>query len=51
MCRSPLCWEAVSEKAVLGLDWVLKMTEGVARIGQQILAAQSRQKSCVDVRR
>jgi hypothetical protein len=50
-CRSPLCSEAVGEKAVLGPDWVLRMTDYVAEIWQQMLAAQSRQKSYVDVRR
>jgi transposase InsO family protein len=50
-CRSPLCWEAVGEKVVLGPDWVLKTTERIAEIRQQMLAAQSRQKSYADVRR
>jgi len=38
-CRSPLCWEAVGEKAALGPDWVLRMTERVAEIWQQMLAS------------
>ena len=38
-CRSPLCWEAVGEKVALGPDWVLRMTERVAEIWQQMLAA------------
>jgi len=50
-CRSPLCWEAVGEKVALGPDWVLRMTERVAEIWQQMLAAQSRHKSYADVRR
>ena len=31
-CRSPLCWDAVGEKAVLGPDWVQQTTERVAEI-------------------
>ena len=50
-CRSPLCWEAVGEKAVLGPDWVQKTVERVALVRQNLLAAQSRQKSYADVRR
>lgn len=50
-CRSPLCWDAVGEKAVLGLDWVQQTTERVAEIREHMLAAQSRQKSFADVRR
>lgn len=50
-CRSPLCWEAVGEKAVLGPDWVQKIVERVALVRQNLLAAQSRQKSYADVRR
>ena len=43
-CRSPLCWDAVGEKAVLGPDWVQQTTDRVAEIRQHMLAAQSRQK-------
>ena len=50
-CRSPLCWDAVGEKAVLGPDWVQQTTERVAEIREHMLAAQSRQKSYADVRR
>jgi len=50
-CRSPLCWDAVGEKAVLGLDWVQRTADRVAEDRQHILAAQSRQKSFADVRR
>ena len=50
-CRSPLCWDAVGEKAVLGPDWVQQTTDRVAEIRQHMLAAQSRQKSYADVRR
>ena len=50
-CRSPLCWDAVSENAVLGPDWVQQTTERVAEIREHMLAAQSRQKSYADARR
>lgn len=50
-CRSPLCWDAVGEKAVLGPDWVQQATERVAEIRQNMLAAQSRQKSYADSKR
>jgi hypothetical protein len=50
-CRSPLCWTAVGEKAVLGPDWVQQTTERVAEIRQHMLAAQSRQKSYADPKR
>ena len=43
-CRSPLCWDAVGEKAILGPDWVQQTTDRVAEIRQHMLAAQSRQK-------
>ena len=43
-CRSPLCWDAVGEKAVLGPNWVQQTTEQVAEIREHMLAAQSRQK-------
>ncbi|WVZ50530.1 hypothetical protein U9M48_001774 [Paspalum notatum var. saurae] len=50
-CRSPLCWDAVGEKAVLGPDWVQRTTERVSEIQQHMLATQSRQKSYADIRR
>jgi len=40
-CRSPLCWDVVGEKAVLGPDWVQKLTERVVEIREHMLAAQS----------
>ena len=50
-CRSPLCWDAASEKAILEPDWVQQTTERVAEIREHMLVAQSRQKSYADVRR
>ncbi|WVZ59648.1 hypothetical protein U9M48_009762 [Paspalum notatum var. saurae] len=50
-CRSPLCWDAVGEKSVLGPDWVQKISERVAEIRKHMLTAQSCQKSYADIRR
>ncbi|WVZ58484.1 hypothetical protein U9M48_008756 [Paspalum notatum var. saurae] len=50
-CRSPLCWDPVGEKSVLGPDWVQKTSECVAEIRQHMLTAQSWQKSYADIRR
>jgi hypothetical protein len=49
-CISPLCWETLGERSLVGLDWVQQTSEKVWEIRQNILAAQSRQKSYVDVR-
>jgi ribosomal protein L21E len=50
-CRSPLCWDSVGEQAVLGPNWVQQTVDRVAEIRQNMLTAQSRQKSYADVRR
>ncbi|WVZ51596.1 hypothetical protein U9M48_002727 [Paspalum notatum var. saurae] len=50
-CRSPLCWDVVGEKSILGPNWVQKTSERVAEIRQRMLTAQSRQKSYADIRR
>lgn len=50
-CRSPLCWDAVGERAILGPDWVQQTVARVAEVRKNLLAAQSRQKSYADVRR
>lgn len=50
-CRSPICWDSVGERAVLGPDWVQQTVDRVAEIRQNMLTAQSRQKSYADVRR
>jgi len=44
-CRSPLCWDSVGERSVLGPDWVQQTVDRVAEISQNMLTAQSRQKS------
>jgi hypothetical protein len=49
-CISPLCWETLGGRSLVGLDWVQQTSEKVREIRQNILAVQSRQKSYADVR-
>ena len=50
-CISPLCWDVVYEWSLVGLDWVQQTHDKVWEIHQNLLIAQSRQKSYADVRR
>ena len=50
-CISPLCWDVVGERFLIGLDWVQQTHDKVREIRQNLLTAQSRQKSYADVRR
>jgi len=50
-CVSPICWEALGERSLVGPEWIQQSAEKVREIRQNILAAQSRQKSYADVRR
>jgi hypothetical protein len=50
-CISPLCCETLGERSLVGPDWAQQTSEKVREIRQNILAAQSRQKSYADVRR
>ena len=50
-CVSPLCWDSSGERAVLGPEIVQQTAEKVREIRQNMLAAQSLQKSYADVRR
>lgn len=50
-CISPICWETLGERSLIGPDWVRETSEKVREIRQNLLAAQSRQKSYTDVRR
>jgi hypothetical protein len=50
-CVSPLCWDSSGERALLGPEVVQQTAEKVREIRQNMLAAQSRQKSYADVRR
>ena len=50
-CRSPLYWDEVGEKKVLGPEIVEKTVEVVKRIRERIKVARDRQKSYADKRR
>ena len=50
-CRSPLHWDEVGEKAVVGPDLVVDAVEKVKGIRQRMKAAQDRYKSYADKRR
>ena len=50
-CRSPVCWDDVGEKKLLGPELVQLTVEKVSLIKERLKAAQSRQKSYADNRR
>ena len=50
-CRSPVHWDEVGEKKLLGPNMIQEMTEAVTQIRQRMQTAQSRQKSYADQRR
>ncbi|XP_073153225.1 uncharacterized protein [Henckelia pumila] len=50
-CRTPLHWDEVGERAVLGPDIVTQTVDVIAKIRDRLLTAQSRQKSYADQRR
>jgi hypothetical protein len=50
-CISILCWEVPSERLLVGPDWIQHTHDKVHQIRQNMLTAQSRQKSYTDVRR
>ncbi|KAK6139438.1 hypothetical protein DH2020_026824 [Rehmannia glutinosa] len=50
-CRSPIHWDKVGERRLLGPDMIREMTEVVVQIRQRMGTAQSRQKSYSDQRR
>ena len=43
-CRSPICWDDMGEKKLLGLDLVQVTTEKIRLILERLKTAQSRQK-------
>ena len=49
-CRSPICWDDVRERKLLGPELVQLIVEKVALIKERLKTAQSRQKSYVDNR-
>ena len=50
-CRSPVHWDEVGERKLLGPEIVQQTAEVVEKIRQRMLTAQSRQKSYADKRR
>ena len=50
-CRSPICWEEVGDRRILGPEWVQTSTENIKKIRDRLKTAQSRQKSYADKRR
>ena len=49
-CISPLCWDVVGERSLVGPDWVQHTHDMVREIRQNLLTAHSHQKSYADVR-
>jgi len=50
-CRSPICWDEVGERSLLGPEMLMQTTEKVRVIREHLKTAQSRQKSWADSRR
>ena len=50
-CRSPVCWDEVGERRILGPEIVQRTSEKIDVIGERLRATQSRQKSYADPRR
>jgi len=50
-CRSPVCWDEVGERRLLGPELIQDSAEKVQLIRKRLLTAQSRQKSYADQRR
>jgi hypothetical protein len=48
---SPLCWEVPSERLLVGPDWIQQTHDKIHQIQQNMLTAQSWQKSYADVKR
>ncbi|BFG20725.1 hypothetical protein CerSpe_069980 [Prunus speciosa] len=50
-CRSPVHWDEVGERKVLGPQMVQEANEGIEIIREKMKVAQSRQKSYADAKR
>ena len=51
MCRTPVCWDEVGERRLIGLEIVQDTTEKVNMIRERLKIANDRQKSYADNRR
>ena len=47
-CRSPVCWDEVGERRILGPEIVQRTSEKIDVVQERLRAAQSRQKSYAD---
>ena len=50
-CRTPICWDEVGERRLIGLEIVRDTTEKVNMIRERLKIANDRQKSYADNRR
>jgi hypothetical protein len=50
-CRSPICWDDVGERKILGPEIVQHTMDKIQLIRERLRSAQSRQKSYADTRR
>ncbi|XP_022852559.1 uncharacterized protein LOC111374158 [Olea europaea var. sylvestris] len=50
-CRSPICWDEVGERKILGPEIIDRTVHVVEKIRDRVKVAQNRQKSYVDRRR
>ena len=50
-CKTPLCWDEVGERKILGPELIDMTTEKIKMIRERIKIAQSRQKFYVDKRK
>jgi len=50
-CQTPLMWSKVGERSLFGPDMIKEAEEQVAKVRENLKAAQSRQKSYVDIQR
>jgi len=50
-CRSPVCWDNIGERKLLGPDLILQTLEKVAKIKKHMKTAQDRQKKWVNSKR
>ena len=50
-CQTSLMWSEIRERSLFGLDMIKEAKEQVAKVRENLKAAQSRQKSYVDTRR
>ncbi|XP_022862076.1 uncharacterized protein LOC111382363 [Olea europaea var. sylvestris] len=50
-CHSPICWDEVDEKRILGPELIKNTVEAIDRIRMRIKISQDRQKSYADKRR